>query len=185
MPGKSKPYIKWDKLRLIYRIKALEAYVHSLEKAFRPRPTTEPALVYMDKEKEELIRQLLLRDRLLEEMSKLLGELKEENQSLHDQLEEAQKAEEVLRKPKKDSKTSSQPPSQDEKAKVTKPSGWGAKPRHQGFSYQPLPHDKVRVSSSTWYSLIHTFRKQGINVFEALKAIFDGITPKINFPQLE
>ena len=38
---------------------------------------------------------------------------------------------------------------------------------------------------ATWYSLIHTFRKQGINVFEALKAIFDGITPKINFPQLE
>jgi transposase len=145
MPRKSKPYIKWDKLRLIYRIKALEAYVHSLEKAFRPPPNTEPALVYMDKDKEELIRQLLLRDRLLEEMSKLLGELKEENQSLHDQLEEARKAEEVLRKPKKDSKTSSQPPSQDEKAKITKPSGWGAKPGHQGFSYQPLPHDKVRV----------------------------------------
>ena len=38
---------------------------------------------------------------------------------------------------------------------------------------------------ATWYSLIHTFQKQGINVFEALKAIFDGITPKINFPQLE
>ena len=38
---------------------------------------------------------------------------------------------------------------------------------------------------ATWYSLIHTFCKQGINVFEALKAIFDGITPKINFPQLE
>ena len=38
---------------------------------------------------------------------------------------------------------------------------------------------------ATWYSLIHTFRKQRINVFEALKAIFDGITPKINFPQLE
>ena len=103
----------------------------------------------MDKDKEELIRQLLLRDRLLEEMSKLLGELKEENQSLHDQLEEARKAEEVLRKPKKDSKTSSQPPSQDEKAKVTKPSGWGAKPGHQGFSYQPLPHDKVRVVPAT------------------------------------
>lgn len=107
MPRKSAPYIKWDKLRLIYRIKALEAYAHSLEKAFRPPPNREPALVYMDKDKEELIRQLLLRDRLLEEMSKLLGELKEENQSLHDQLEEARKAEEVLRKPKKDSKTSS------------------------------------------------------------------------------
>lgn len=227
-------------------------------------------------------------------------------------MEEARKAEEVLRKPKKDSKTSSQPPSQDEKAKITKASGWGAKPGHQGFSYQPLPHDKVRIvpittcpytgtdlsqqpvvnyithqvvgieckrvvtnyelevryspaygglvsaplpnggkhydnsirslatylntmhhipqgrcrqilqdlfsvapskgtinnilirpvvvhrkviqcfrtghgaqAFATWYSLIHTFRKQGINVFEALKAIFDGITPKINFPQLE
>ncbi len=84
MPRNSTPYIKWDKKRLIYRIKALEAYVHSLEKAFRPPPADGHALVYMDKDKEELIRQLLLRGRLLEEMSKLLGELKEENQSLHD-----------------------------------------------------------------------------------------------------
>ncbi|MCB9300990.1 IS66 family transposase [Candidatus Nomurabacteria bacterium] len=144
MPNPAIPYIKWDKLRLIYRIKALEAYVRSLEKAFRPPVNAEPAVVYMDKEKEELIKQLL-RDRLLEEMGKLLGELKEENQNLHGQLEEAKKAEEVLRKPKKDSKTSSQPPSQDNKAKVTKSSGWGAKPGHQGFSYQPLPWDKVLV----------------------------------------
>ena len=35
---------------------------------------------------------------------------------------------------------------------------------------------------ATWYSLIHTFRKQGINVFEALKEIFDGTTSKSTFP---
>ncbi len=313
MPNSAIPYIKWDKLRLIYRIKALEVYVRSLEKAFRPPANAEPAVAYMDKEKEELIKELLLRGRLLEEMSKLLGELKEENQSLHGQLEEAKKAEEVLRKPKKDSKTSSQPPSQDNKAKVTKSSGWGAKPGHQGFSYQPLPWDKVELiplttclhtganlsqqpvvaepksaafardiitmlldakkladndqreekwakrakarlekliekklpekqeegikiqyrlkkhkeeillflenpavpftnnaterairpvvvhrkviqffrteygvqAFATWYSQIDTFRKQGINIFEALKGIFDGIIPQLHFPQLE
>ena len=65
MPNPAIPYIKWDKLRLIYRIKALEAYVRSLEKAFRPPVNAEPAVVYMDKEKEELIKELLLQGRLL------------------------------------------------------------------------------------------------------------------------
>ena len=62
---------------------------------------------------------------------KLLGELKRENQSLHDQLEEARKAEEVLRKPKKDNKTSSQPLTQDEKAKIT----WTSRLRPEGKVY--------------------------------------------------
>jgi hypothetical protein len=64
----------------------MERYVRSLEKAVRPPDVANPAEVYMDKEKEELIRQLLQRDRLVHERSQLLGELKEENQDLHNSL---------------------------------------------------------------------------------------------------
>lgn len=138
-------YKSWSPERLIYRIEALERHVYSLEKALRPPAIEESGVVYMDKEKEELIQQLLQRDRLVKELSQLLGELKEENQRLHGRLEEVQKAEKVLRKPKKTSKNSSKPPSQDEKAKITSPNGWGAKPGHEGFSYQPLPPDQVEV----------------------------------------
>ena len=125
----------------------------------------------MDKEKEELIRQLLRRDRLVQELSQLLGELKEENQDLHNRLAEVQKAKEVLRKPKKDSKTSSQPPSKDDKAKITRPSGWGAKPGHQGFSYQPLPHDRVEVVP------VHTCPHTGTDISD--QAVINYITHQV------
>ncbi len=62
-------YKSWSPERLIYRIEALERHVYSLEKALRPPAIEESGVVYMDKEKEELIQQLLQRERLVKELS--------------------------------------------------------------------------------------------------------------------
>ena len=146
----SKPYTEWSKSWLIRKIQALERYVQSLEKVFR-RSAKEASseVVYMDQEKKDLVQQLLLQDRIIEEMGKLLNEMKEENDTLHERLGEVQQSKEVLKKPKKDSKTSSQPPSQDKKSKIEKASAWGAKVGHKGYGYEELAPDKVRIVSLT------------------------------------